>query len=297
MSRERERKFEQALKHQLRATSTPDREACIDAETLAAWADGGLDPAQMASVEMHVSTCARCQAVAGATARSEPVTTGSEAPATFRLWKWWLAPIGAAAAAVMLWMVVPQEREVSVATPPPVAAPAADTLAQNQSRDQAGAERKEEAAPTLVEDKNPAGAVARETVAAPRAVAVEELQKRSRPAVTSVEIVSPDPTRRWRIVGATLQRTEDSGTTWTPLLTVGDSLTSGVAPTSGTCWLIGRGGLVMVSGDGITFARVPLPEAVDVSAITATDARSATVTAADGRRFRTDDSGRTWHRL
>ena len=36
--------------------------ACLDAETLGAWADGGLDAAAMAAVEAHVSTCARCQA-------------------------------------------------------------------------------------------------------------------------------------------------------------------------------------------------------------------------------------------
>ena len=34
---------------------------------------------------------------------------------------------------------------------------------------------------------------------------------------------------------------------------------------------------------------MPLPKRVDLTTITATDARSATVTTADGRRFRTDD--------
>ena len=41
----------------------------------------------------------------------------------------------------------------------------------------------------------------------------------------------------------------------------------------------------------------PCEERVDLTAITATDARSATVTTADGRRFRTDDSGRTWRQI
>jgi photosystem II stability/assembly factor-like uncharacterized protein len=60
------------------------------------------------------------------------------------------------------------------------------------------------------------------------------------------------------------------------------------------CWLIGSSGLVMVSADGVAFARVPIGERVDLTVINAIDARTATVTAADGRRFRTDDSGRTW---
>ena len=72
MSRDRDRTLEQALTHELRAAGTPARDACLDAETLGAWADGGLDGAQMAAVELHVSTCARAMAIVGATARSAP---------------------------------------------------------------------------------------------------------------------------------------------------------------------------------------------------------------------------------
>ena len=50
----------------------------------------------------------------------------------------------------------------------------------------------------------------------------------------------------------------------------------------------------MLAADGITFREVALPEPIDLAAISAADARAATVTTADGRRFRTDDSGRTW---
>ena len=65
MSRDRDRTLEQALTHELRAAGTPNRDTCVDAETLGAWADGGLHGAQLASVELHVSTCARCQAIVG----------------------------------------------------------------------------------------------------------------------------------------------------------------------------------------------------------------------------------------
>ena len=135
MSRDRDRKLEQALTHELRAAGTPDRDACIDAETLGAWADGGLEAAQMAAVEWHVSTCARCQAIVGATARSAPLGPGTEAAGTF-LWRWWLAPLAATAAAVTLWVVVPRQRDIPVAPtsvlPPSVAAPASETFARNQ---------------------------------------------------------------------------------------------------------------------------------------------------------------------
>jgi hypothetical protein len=39
------------------------------------------------------------------------------------------------------------------------------------------------------------------------------------------------------------------------------------------------------------------PVAADLVAVQATDARSATATAADGRRFRTVDGGGTWERI
>lgn len=82
-----------------RAAATPDRDACVDPETLGAWADGGLDPAQMAAVELHVGSCARCQAIVGMTARSAPIAPAPEAPVGFSPWKWWLAPIAVGAAA------------------------------------------------------------------------------------------------------------------------------------------------------------------------------------------------------
>ena len=43
--------------------------------------------------------------------------------------------------------------------------------------------------------------------------------------------------------------------------------------------------------DGLRFTRVNPPAATDLVSVAATDARSATVTAADGRRFRTADQG------
>jgi photosystem II stability/assembly factor-like uncharacterized protein len=71
-------------------------------------------------------------------------------------------------------------------------------------------------------------------------------------------------------------------------------LTAGFSVSPTICWLVGRRGAVYITTDGMTFVRVSFPEAVDLVAVNATDDRSATVTAADGRAWRTTDQGRVW---
>ena len=56
-----------------------------------------------------------------------------------------------------------------------------------------------------------------------------------------------------------------------------------------------RADCVLLTTDaGTTFATVSLAEPLDLASVAATDARIAMVTTVDGRRFRTDDGGRTW---
>ena len=123
------------------------------------------------------------------------------------------------------------------------------------------------------------------------------LQKSARFAAAPVEILSPDPMSRWRSVVTGVERSEDGGRTWIPVRAPDtETVTGGTSPSRNTVWLVGRAGLVLVTVDGFTFARVDLPERADIASITAADARSATATTTDGRTFRTDDSGRTWRR-
>ena len=102
--------------------TNPDR--CLDAETLAAWLDGGLDAAAVAAAEAHVSNCDRCQALVATVMKTLPAEAAA-APAGGRLWRWWLAPIAAATAAVVIWAVVPQRSmdmvSVQESRPPVVA--------------------------------------------------------------------------------------------------------------------------------------------------------------------------------
>jgi photosystem II stability/assembly factor-like uncharacterized protein len=110
-------------------------------------------------------------------------------------------------------------------------------------------------------------------------------------------VASPDPDVRWRILASSIERTTDGGLTWRSSPMPADGVVAaGAAPTATTCWLVGRGGLVLLSPDGTAWERVAFPEAVDLTAVEAADGLTAAVTTADGRRFRTIDGGRTWSR-
>jgi photosystem II stability/assembly factor-like uncharacterized protein len=60
------------------------------------------------------------------------------------------------------------------------------------------------------------------------------------------------------------------------------------------CWVVGRAGLVLRSIDGRTWQRITFPEMTDLSSVRATDARTASISTADGRTFSTANAGQTW---
>ena len=111
------------------------------------------------------------------------------------------------------------------------------------------------------------------------------------------DVVPLDASARWRVVdGRTVQRSLDAGATWANQYSAEDGvmLTAGAAPTPTVCWLVGRAGVIVLTTDGRDWQRVKFPEPVDLTAVTSTDARTATVTTANGRRFLTTDGGRNW---
>jgi photosystem II stability/assembly factor-like uncharacterized protein len=73
--------------------------------------------------------------------------------------------------------------------------------------------------------------------------------------------------------------------------------TAGSAPARDICWIVGRGGTVLLSTDGTSWQRRPFPEPVNLTAIRATDAKTAVVTTEDGRQFSTADGGATWSKI
>jgi photosystem II stability/assembly factor-like uncharacterized protein len=92
-----------------------------------------------------------------------------------------------------------------------------------------------------------------------------------------------------------VQRSIDAGSTWETQSTgVAAIVSSGAAPSKSVCWLVGKGGLVLLSPDGRSWRRVPFPEAIDLVSVAATDASSAAVTTVNGRTFTTADGGKTW---
>jgi photosystem II stability/assembly factor-like uncharacterized protein len=145
------------------------------------------------------------------------------------------------------------------------------------------------AAPTLAR-----AAESRAAAASDRAVALS-----GQAAAIVSEIASPDRSIRWRIGAAgSVQHSTNGGSTWEVLSTgVVADLTAGVSPSPSVCWLVGRAGTVLLTTDGRRWQRVAFPEAADLAAVQATDARTATVTTADGRTFRTADGGLTWNRF
>jgi hypothetical protein len=124
-------------------------------------------------------------------------------------------------------------------------------------------------------------------------VRAEALAKES---VTPPEIVSPNVKVRWRILtGGSVARSIDGGMIWQMQSTgVPATLTAGTAPSPTICWLVGQGGIIVLSTDGRTWQRLPFPEAIDLTSIRASDEVNATVTTADGRTFITTDGGKTW---
>ncbi len=141
-SKDRDRAIERLLHQSFKAPTGPS-DACVDAETLAAWADGGLSGALRATVESHVADCARCQAIVSTAARIEAIAPARAEPRP-RRWVAWLVPLTAAAAAIAIWVAVPRG---------PGAGPS--QVAENQSQ-AAQAKTSEASQPTAELQQSPA---------------------------------------------------------------------------------------------------------------------------------------------
>jgi hypothetical protein len=319
--------------------------ACLDADTLAAWADNALDTGELAAAEAHAADCARCQAMLAAMVKTAPTPAAAAAfPWRMPLLRW-IVPLTAAAAAIIVWTTVSlrdegpanvrQVSQSAKANPAPAAATAApDALALSASRTPSSSGRREQETPRqdkkaesenktrAVPDANAASdvpahsayarlekaqasadAAAAPPGASPPAAAPAAPLRASASAAKALSVVVPEtvivssnPASRWRILpGGAVQRSADGGSTWETQGTgVSEALSAGVSPSPLVCWLVGPGGVVLLSTDGRSWKRVGFPEAVRLVAVRAIDGQTATVTAADGREFVTQDGGQTW---
>ncbi len=257
--------------------------ACLDADLLAAWADGALDAKAQAAAEVHVAACPRCLALLAAIERTAPVVAAEPHPR--RLWLRWLVPLTAAATAVAIWIAIPQRQVTPVAreaAPAPVVPSAAppveasqsgtvpqegpgarvdDLQAQNRvAREERALADKVEVAESARErdsaaaDQSTFATPASPSAPAPPASASVQRKALNKEAVT--DAVSPDsPLVRWRVLSGTeVERSTDGGKTWTRT------------------------------------SKPPAP----ISSIRVVDTLTATVTTPDGRSFSTTDGGATW---
>lgn len=293
--------------------------ACLDAGTMAAWAEGSLTAAERDAAEAHAADCERCLAVVAAMAKTAPPPVAAR-PSWSPLR--WLVPLTTAAVAVTAWIVVREPEPVPPQPPamavdavepaaPRAAAPAderADSAQRQQVETPSRKAERPAAAPTLKdrrEARPSAERLAEDALAppppaapkpAPSAETVAQPQAMARFAAAPVLVASPDSNVQWRISGSAVERSADAGRTWQaqPTGTTAE-LAAGSSPAPSVCWIVGRRGTVLLSTDGATWRRLPSPDpGADLAAVTALDDRTATVTAVDGRSFRTSDTGRTW---
>jgi hypothetical protein len=126
---ENDRDRERWLGNLMRSPLVAAPDACISAETLAAWVEGALDARTVSIVELHASNCSRCAAALAAVERTtpppEPPKPSWNAGA---LWRW-LVPLTAAATAVAIWIAVPDRRVPQVQ---PTSAPQETVVPETQ---------------------------------------------------------------------------------------------------------------------------------------------------------------------
>ncbi len=92
-----------------RRADTPE---CLDEFVVADFVDGRLRADARAPVVAHLATCARCRSVVNAASRFSAEPVGNEqTPA--RRWRRWSLPVGLAAAAALLLLLLPRVRDES----------------------------------------------------------------------------------------------------------------------------------------------------------------------------------------
>jgi hypothetical protein len=110
----------------------------------------------------------------------------------------------------------------------------------------------------------------------------------------------------WRVgVAGLIERSVDEGKTWSPQVSPSqEDWLAGSAVSDAVAWLAGRNGAIARTTDGKDWQSLSSPSQASVkdsklpdwAGITAQNAESAVITAADGSKFATTDGGKTWHR-
>jgi hypothetical protein len=112
----------------------------------------------------------------------------------------------------------------------------------------------------------------------------------------TVVIAAPGAAVEWRVGPRGSIEGSSDGQNWSRQNSgTSADLFGGFAVSDKVCWIVGRAGTVLLTTDGQTWRRVNAPSKLDLVSVTAQNEKSATVGAAGGHSYRTDDGGQTWH--
>ena len=292
---------------------------CLDAETLAAWFDGGLSGVALEDVQSHVATCARCQALVGAMGRTRAAVPAPQPERNPRWWLAWAVPTAAAATALVIWITVPRQTNVAVNPSPsvqlqkqeaspqstlppapaqaesaaPAAAPATPATPATPARQ---TRAKGDVAPPAATPQAASDAVQQAPASLNESVSVRPAAAPPAAAERREEAERPGAAAGQRQLQARAAFANTlCGPMWpAPPSDVAAQVTAGSSPSTAVCWIVGRAGTVLRSTDQRTWQRLTFPLTVDLTNVTATDAQSASIVTADGRTFSTADGGVTW---
>jgi hypothetical protein len=195
---QRDNDRDRAIEHVLRQVSAAaplDDRACVDGETIAAWTEGQLRGAEADTIERHLSTCARCQQLLAAFARTSPPPV--VAMPLWRRWRLqWLVPIATAATVAAIWVATPQQdRAAYVEAPAPNQATRALESAPAPSQPAAEKPRSVEESDAASSRRNQANTPARKAASPPAASPAldkrEEFEKRLDDQKAIVDLQAP----------------------------------------------------------------------------------------------------------
>ena len=102
----------------------------------------------------------------------------------------------------------------------------------------------------------------------------------------------------WRFgTDGVIEKSSDRGQTWVRQSSgVTTALSQASAPSDRVCWIVGAGGVVLRTTDGLTWQRLTPPTDADLVAVRAWSELAATVTTADRSDYETTDGGKLWKR-
>jgi hypothetical protein len=146
---DKDESLDRLLKHPARARSHGRSQgSCLDAETLAAWMDDSLPPAERAAAETHAADCDRCLAVLASIAKTSPPPSAAPRPSWLSVR--WLVPLTSAAVAIAAWVLISPGSRAPLQSP---SAPAVDAVKPDEPARQLERDAPVEARPDAQEKK------------------------------------------------------------------------------------------------------------------------------------------------